>query len=157
MRCADNQPRSVGNMWTAKKPQNELPLALARRSLRRVEMLLPLETGTIRGQPRDAGTAGKPVVLAGTWHWRGGGGGRGGARPGGGGGGGRAAPGKPGNWRIRSGEADKAPSISYMEGALLHSARQRRSRRADTPARNASTEQARPDDIHRTQMSELGP
>src|SRR5580693_10641803 len=70
MRCADNQPRSVGNMWTAKKPKNELPLALARRSLRQVEMLLPLETGTIRGQPRDAGTAGKPVVLAGTWHWR---------------------------------------------------------------------------------------
>ncbi len=35
-----------------------------------VKILLPLETGTIRGHPRDAGIAGKPVVRAGTWHRR---------------------------------------------------------------------------------------
>ena len=35
---------------------------------------------------------------------------------------------------IRGGEADKAPFISYMKGALLHSARLRSFCRRDTPA-----------------------
>jgi hypothetical protein len=49
-------------------------------------------------------------------------------------GGRRAAPGRPGNWPIWCGEADKAPFISYMKGALSHSARRPGSRQADTPA-----------------------
>ena len=69
-------------------------------------MLSPLETGTIRGQPRGAGKAGKPVFPGGAWPWRGGAQRQGGRATG------------------RSGAAwpDKAPFISYMKGALLHSA-----------------------------------
>ena len=39
--------------------------------------------------------------------------------------------------RFGAARLGKAPSISYMEGALLHSARQRGSCRVDTPANAA--------------------
>src|ERR1700722_15134769 len=44
-----------------------------------------------------------------------------------------AAPGRPGNWLTWGGKPGKAPSISYMEGALLHSARQWGFRHRATP------------------------
>ena len=58
------------------------------------------------GNPGDAGKAGKPVFAVGAWPWRSGAQRRGGRATG------------------RSGAAwpDKAPFISYMKGALLHSA-----------------------------------
>src|SRR5579859_3343317 len=70
--------------------------------------------------PGAAGKAGKPVFLAGAWYWRG------------------------GAWRRdgwatgRSGAArpDKAPFISYMKGALLHTARPGSLHRRDTPAQH---------------------
>ena len=39
-----------------------------------------------------------------------------------------AVQGKPGNWPTSYGAADKAPSTSYVEGALLHSAGRRQFR-----------------------------
>ena len=69
-------------------------------------MLLPLETGTTRGQLRDAGIDGKPVILAGARHWR--------AARGAGEAGQLVVPGQA--------QPDKAPFISYMRGALSHSA-----------------------------------
>jgi hypothetical protein len=81
-------------------------------------MLSPLETGTIRGQPRDAGSTGKLVILAGAWHWRA-------AR-----GAGKARRLADLVWRAKR----KAPSISYMEGALSHCAWHRGLCHGDTPA-----------------------
>jgi hypothetical protein len=53
-------------------------------------------------------------------------------------GGRRAALGRPGNRPLRCGEAErKAPSISYMEGALLNSARHEGFCRDDTLANAA--------------------
>jgi hypothetical protein len=69
-------------------------------------MLSPLETGTIRGQPRDVRRTGKPVFRTGAWHWRAARGAREAGQ--------LADP-------VRRAKR-KAPSISYMEGALLHSA-----------------------------------
>ena len=87
-------------MWTQKKLKMN-----SRRLLRdhreAVEILLPLETGTIRGNP---GTREQP---GNRWFaWALGTGGR------------RVAPGKPGNWRIWRGAADKAPFISYGGGLV---------------------------------------
>jgi hypothetical protein len=107
-------------LWTTcgqRKPQNVIPADSCATLAEAVEILSPLETAAIRGQPWDVGKAGKPVVRAGAWHWRGGA-----QRLGS-----RATGGSDAAW------PDKAPFISYMKGALLHSARPGSSRRADTP------------------------
>src|SRR5580700_6733206 len=104
----------------------------------------PLETGTIRGQLRGMEIAGKPVIDVGVWHRR-------------------AARGAGAAKQLADlvRRPDKAPFISYMKGALLHSARQRRSARTDTPAKTPTcqadheAERARPDDIHRRQPHPL--
>src|SRR6516164_4702959 len=60
-------------LWTScghKKTRNELPNALAHRHGKAVEILSPLETGTVRGRPRDAGGTGKPAPRAGIRYWR---------------------------------------------------------------------------------------
>jgi hypothetical protein len=69
-------------------------------------MLSPLETGTIRGQPRGRGKGRETGISRGCLALAGGARRRGGRATG------------------RSGAAwpDKAPFISYMKGALLHSA-----------------------------------
>ena len=70
-------------------------------------MLLPLETGTTQGQPRDTGIVGKPVIGVGVRH--------------------RRAVRRAGEARQLAepgaARSDKAPFISYMKGALLYSAR----------------------------------
>jgi hypothetical protein len=88
--------------------------------------------------------AGKPVIDVGIWHRR-------------------AARGAGAARQLADlvRRPDKAPFISYMKGALLHSARQRRSARTDTPAKTPTcqadheAERARPDDIHRRQPHPL--
>jgi len=82
-----------------------------------VEIHPPLRRGSTRGSLRDAGGAGKPGTRAG-------------ARPGWSAGGNGSARQLDGLMRLRP---DKAPSISYMEGALLYLARLGRVANADTP------------------------
>jgi hypothetical protein len=72
-----------------------------------VEILSPLETGTTRrrlrgrGRDRETDVSHECTALAG----------------------GPAVPKRLGNWLMRRGAVGEAPSISYMEGALLYSAR----------------------------------
>jgi hypothetical protein len=78
--------------------------------------------------------AGKPVIDVGIWHRR-------------------AARGAGAARQLADlvRRPDKAPFISYMKGALLHSARQRRSARTDTPAKLQHVRQTmRPNGLGRT-------
>jgi hypothetical protein len=54
-----------------------------------------------------------------------------------------AVPGRPGNWLIWLGVVGEAPSISYMEGALLYCARQTDLAKTDTPRGSKLTITAR--------------
>ena len=79
-------------------------------------MLLPLETGTTRGDAGNAGGAGRPAPRAGTWPRR-------------------AARGAgEASWRAWRGEAGQGPSISYMEGPCLILPGRNVFARAGTPA-----------------------
>jgi hypothetical protein len=86
-------------------------------------MLSPLETGTTwRATSGTWEWTGKPVYRTGVWYWRA-------AR-------GAGEAGQPVASERRG--HSEAPSISYMEGALLHSARHQGFCRGDTLANLAT-------------------
>src|SRR5580704_4568788 len=100
-------------------------------------MLLPLETGTIRGQLRDRRTAGKPAVRVGAWYRRA-----------------VRGPGKPGNWRSWRGAARQGPLHLIHEGGLVAFCPDGgASARSDTPTSQADheAERSRLDDTRHSQ------
>lgn len=98
---ANNLPVSVDTMWIAKKLEinNRRTLRSFRGGSRNT---LLLETGIIRGQPRDAGGVGKPAPRTDVWPRR---------RP--------AVPGSQVTGRRGTVRPGEVPSISYMEGTFV--------------------------------------